>query len=76
MLLSECVLCLVQDGLSLANNTDGLTIIDYLNHTVLNSTVVIDNMQSENIGKYECSAISGGITSSKFINLRGRCEYR
>ncbi|KAL0839630.1 hypothetical protein ABMA28_016304 [Loxostege sticticalis] len=59
----------LKDGIELENNTNGLTILSYLNQTVTNSTIVIAPMVEGNEGKYECLASSGLETDSRFVNI-------
>lgn len=63
--------------MELENNTNGLTILNYLNQTVTNSTIVIAPMVEGNEGKYECLASSGLETDSRFVNItrKGKSSF-
>lgn len=53
----------------LVNETNADIITEPLDHTKVNSTVLIKQMLEENRGKYECVAISKGEIKREFFNI-------
>ncbi|KAL4714431.1 hypothetical protein ACJJTC_017726 [Scirpophaga incertulas] len=66
----------LKDGELVMNDTDGLLILNHQNHTVVNSTIVIERMKDVNKGKYECLATSEGILKRRFFTLVMKDSFR
>ncbi|XP_068627778.1 vascular endothelial growth factor receptor 1 isoform X2 [Battus philenor] len=58
-----------KDGNSVLNETNTEIITELLDHTKVNSSVLIKQMLEENKGKYECVAISNSKTAREFFNI-------
>ncbi|XP_014355905.2 vascular endothelial growth factor receptor 1 isoform X2 [Papilio machaon] len=58
-----------KDGNPLSNATNTDIITEMLDHSKINSSVVIKQMLEENKGKYECVAISKDETTREYFNI-------
>ncbi|CAH2062831.1 unnamed protein product, partial [Iphiclides podalirius] len=58
-----------KDGFLLVNESNAEILTEPLEHTKVNSTVLIKQMLEENKGKYECVAISNGEIRREFFNI-------